>query len=154
MIIYFRKRDEKNSDVLYMDFYTIILIISVIILILVLTGLGLMLTKVGSTGNFPPTPSPCPDGWNSQGSSCTGTSGINFPNTYPKNATYSKNSPGYINWYFGSRGISNTGGETPQVLLSNITLDTNTFKNVCDQKIWANANKITWDGVTNSNAKC
>ena len=132
MIIYFRKRDEKNSDVLYMDFYTIILIISVIILILVLTGLGLMLTKVGSTGNFPPTPSPCPDGWNSQGSSCTGNSGSNFPNTYPNNAGYSKNSPGYINWYFSSRGVSTNGGSDTTAPID-ITLDTNTFKNVCDR---------------------
>ena len=140
-----------------MDFYTIVLIIAIILLILALTGLSLMLTQVGSTKAFPPIINTCPDGWtaSTDGSGnpiCTsGTT--NKPPIYDVSGAYSKNSPGYINYYY-STDPKFVGGVTSTQEATSLTINKGIVKNVCDQKTWADANKIIWDGVTNSNANC
>jgi hypothetical protein len=142
-----------------MDFYTIVLIIAVVLLILALTGLSLMLTQVGTTTSFPPISNTCPDGWTAgspDGSgniTCTSSaSTTNKPSTYDVNGAYSKNSPGYINYYYSSEKF--LGGVTSTNGAQSISINKGIVKNVCDQKTWSDANKIIWDGVTNSNAKC
>lgn len=144
-----------------MNFYTIVLIIAIVLLILALTGLSLMLTKVGTTTSFPPISNTCPDGWTSgtDGSgniTCT-SAGSNVPDRYDVNDSYSKNSPGYINSYYSS-GPKFSGGVSSENVTSlttkKISINKGIVKNVCDQKTWADANKIIWDGVTNSNANC
>ena len=143
-----------------MDFYTIVLIIAIVLLIAVLTGLGLMLTKVGTTADFPPTVSDCPDGWTNNNGICTPNGSNNIPtkiyssfgsgtSTYPiGTSTSSPNSVAYINWFYSqNRGVNGSAS-------TDLMIDTNKLKNVCDRKIWANANGIIWNGVTNSNAKC
>ena len=143
-----------------MDFYTIVLIVAIILLIAVLTGLSLMLKKVGTTTAFPPTSNTCPDGWSSATDSSgniTCTSGTtNKPSRYDVDSTYSKNSPGYINWYYSTTGNFNGGvtASSTDTTTGSLTINKGIVKNICDQQRWANANKIIWDGVTNSNAKC
>jgi len=142
-----------------MDFYTIVLIIAIILLILALTALSLMLTKVGTTTTFPPISNTCPDGWTSSTDSngnITCTSGTtNKPSTYDVSGAYSKNSPGYINYYYSS-DPKFIGGvtSTKETTVGSISINKGIVKNVCDQKTWSDANKIIWDGVTNSNASC
>jgi len=144
-----------------MNFYTIVLIIAIVLLILALTGLSLMLTKVGTTTAFPPIVNTCPDGWTSGKDSsgnitCTSGESKNRSSVlYDVNSGYSKNSPGYINYYYSS-DAKFIGGVTSakETTIGSISINKGIVKNVCDQKTWADANKIIWDGVTNSNAKC
>jgi ABC-type antimicrobial peptide transport system permease subunit len=140
-----------------MNFYTIVLIIAIVLLILSLTALSLMLTKVGTTTAFPPISNTCPDGWTSGKDSsgnitCTSDK-TNKPSRYDVNSAYSKNSPGYINYYYSS-DPKFLGGVTSIPGATTISINKGIVKNVCDQKTWSDANKIIWDGVTNSNASC
>ena len=143
-----------------MDFYTIVLIVAIILLIATLTGLSLMLTKVGTTTSFPTYSNTCPDGWTDSSGVCT-SRGANVPKTYPiGTSSWSSNSTGYINYFYTSGNYpsstitASTSGSPNYTLNGNITLDTSKLKLVCDQQTWAKANKITWDGVTNNNVKC
>lgn len=155
-----------------MDFYTIVLIIAVVLLILALTGLSLMLTQVGTTTSFPPISNTCPDGWTAGSPDVSGnitctSNGKNVPTAnyssgttttkYPVgNKDSGKNSTGYINYFYSSEkflgGVTATQTAADQV--PSLMINKGIVKNVCDQKTWADANKIIWDGVTNSNAKC
>ena len=156
-----------------MNFYTIVLIIAICLLILVLTGLGLMLTKVGTTKTFPPIVNTCPDGWTSDTTNkdkCN-SDGKNIPVTeityknsknvevttpYPVgDNTWSKNSTGYINYYYSNGNFAGgVTGESRAGADLSLFINKGIVKDVCDQKTWADANGIIWDGVTNSNAKC
>ena len=141
-----------------MDFYTIVIIIAIVLLIAVLTGLGLMLTKVGTTAVFPDVVRACPDGWYSNDGKCSSNGSTNVRYTsigainYPTDGTraMSKNSTSYINLYYNTDDFK----DAAYYYNGDIIVDPSKMKNICDQKTWANANGIVWDGVTNSNTKC
>jgi hypothetical protein len=98
-----------------MDFYTIVIIISVVLLILSLTAIGLLVTNASSTAKFPESYNSCPDYWSFDGTFCKPNKGINIGT------------------------LSNPSAYTPS-------------KDICVNRTWSNDNKISWDGVSNTNS--
>jgi hypothetical protein len=115
-------------------FYSVVIGIAVIFLILSLIAVGIALQNQGKNEVFPKHQSPCPDGWEIDGSTCT-------VNTI--------NGGGYLST---STGI--TSGDPEENVWTDLTSGKFTHKpnaTVCAKKTWANQKKIQWDGVSNYN---
>ena len=96
---------------------------AVLLLIVCLTGVGLLMRFQSAKDAFPPNANNCPDGWtNTSGTLCTAPSGTTISGTAPAGITY-------------------TGTPTN-------TVDFGTSV-ICAKRKWANANNISWDGVSN-----
>jgi len=138
-----------------MDFYTIVLIIAIILLIIILTVVGLMLTKVGNSDVFPTFKNPCPDGWSQIGDKCTcDATCYNKPKIYEINGSVSPSSTSYVNYYY-TTGIDPILDISKSLTSLSIDISRNTLSNNwktdCDKTLWAKANGIIWDGISNNN---
>ncbi len=134
---------QKYGSIIYhnteMDiFYVIVPSIAIIILILILTYIGIqMVNKKTASGQnvFPPQYSNCPDYWQlNNDKKCV------VPQPGARNsisATSLSNSP--PSGYDGSTIDFNNSGWAA------------TGNPICKQKMWANSNNVTWDGVSNYN---
>jgi len=121
-------------------FYVIVPSIAIIILILILTYIGIqMVNKKSASGKneFPPQYATCPDYWqlNNEGKCVMPTTGSRNSVTGTLSAS---NTPGY-NSTEGIIDFNNSGWSA-------------TGSSICKQKMWANSNNVTWDGVSNYNA--
>jgi hypothetical protein len=113
------------------SFYIIVLVIAFVFLLFCLIVVGIMLQKAQKSDVFPPTASPCPDGWLVKDiSNCkmsTANNGIGTSADYSTNTTY-----------------------IPLVYNMDSTKTVFNFTGtLCDKQKWANNYSINWDGVTN-----
>lgn len=119
-------------------FHTIVLSIAVVILILILTVVGIMLNnKKYDNSVFPPIKNSCPDYWS-------------IGNTETQSCTYStKNIGKDETWKNSSKTSGYESGNT--VVFSNPGWTSSGGTALCNMKMWANTNNISWDGVSNFN---
>ena len=123
----------------FSNFYTLVLTIAIVILILLLGYLGWLMSQQKATDEFPKLRTSCPDFWKVE----SGESGKVYcvrPNA----------------------GALNTGDNAWALSVKGLVANSNKFDTtdvgwasegnaVCGKQKWANANKITWDTVTNAN---
>lgn len=118
-----------------MDFYTIVSIVMIVVLIICLTLFGVYYNTI-KTRPFPETQSICPKNWGTDISgNCMNPVGSNRLNTIP-NTT-----PGYL---VGGKGFNPNDGKWSSYLGSQ--------NSICGKKKWADANSISWDGISNYNS--
>jgi hypothetical protein len=119
-----------------MDFYTIISIVALVLFIILLTLYGLYHKKINDRP-FPETQDICPKNWKMINGNCMNPQAneSNYLSYIPTNtpgylATGNGFNPSDINWesYSGAKN------------------------SICGKQKWANANKISWDGVSNYNS--
>lgn len=130
-------------------FYIVVSSIAIIFLILILTVVGLMMKHHNRVDVYPPFQSQCPDYWsvNADGT-CTAPK-FGSVNALPSSYTYKS-----------GNGLGDDPTLKPNVIVnsaSNPNLPKNfdfSVNSLCDNKRWASRNKIEWDGVSNSIAKC
>ena len=136
--------NQKYGSIIYhnteMDiFYVIVPSIAIIILILILTFIGIkMVNKKTASGKnvFPPQYSNCPDYWqfNNDKKCVVPLAGArNSLSTSLSTTTTAGYDSASSAIDFNSSGWSSTGSS------------------ICKQKMWANSNNVTWDGVSNYN---
>jgi hypothetical protein len=119
---------------------------ALLILILALTYMGILMMyyKKKTNTSFPPMVATCPDYWNYNPTSNTCTvPGVGSKNT----GKYYKTTP---NGFIGNKNYPVTNGSFDPTNPAWSIAGSNA---VCNQKVWANANGIIWDGVTN-NSNC
>ena len=121
------------------SFNTTVLGIAVVILILALTYVGIMMVYykqqiTGSNGAFPSSAATCPDYWLYDGKYCS-------PDSNGKNVP--------LHFDTSKSQIYSTGGGNNGFDPTNIKWNTGGKSAICNQKAWANANSILWDGVSN-----
>ena len=123
------------------QFYFIVLVSASVILILLLTFIGTLLYTSTSTAPFPPTANICPDYWQ-----------------ITSNKTCKIPSPGARNPF---TYLSSLPSEQQPVGLNGTSIDFghadwsrkySGMTALCAKKKWAEANRITWDGITNSSS--
>ena len=118
-------------------FYIVTMAIALIILILILTVMGIMLSNKNKVV-FPPSKNACPDYWTEVIKEGKNVCQIDNRNIGTFNVSTSKD-PGYdvstrtIN--FKDPAWANKGDGTA----------------LCAMQKWCNANRISWDGVSNYN---
>lgn len=117
-------------------FYIIVLSVAIMLLILILTYIGIkMVNNRTSEGNtFPPSYSPCPDYWETNGNGKCVVPGVQSTNHGTETYT-SGNTPGYSG---GSIDFNAAGWTT-------------NGSSICSKRAWANSNTVVWDGITNYN---
>lgn len=128
----------------FSNFYTLVLTIAIIVLILLLGYMGWLLSKQKTTDEFPKLRTSCPDFWKVDPGDngkvfCIrpeGTDALNNGGTKTNTELFEKAS-----------GVDTTknGFDTTDVGWASAG------NAVCGKQKWANANKITWDTVTNAN---
>lgn len=127
-------------------YYTIVLIIAILLLIGSLSVVGVMITSGSNKKAFPEFQNTCPDFWTHIKDSDNNivckppTSGINTVTPI-----LSDTPP------FAHAGVDigkNTDGKS---IITGINLNSSNWISLCDKANWAKTNKITWDGVTNTN---
>jgi hypothetical protein len=109
------------------SFYLAVLGIAVVLLILILTGVGIMMTGSSNAEVWPPSKNTCPDYWQvdtADASLCL-VSASNAGTLDGNITSMDFNNPAFASNY-----------QTTQV---------------CALRMWALANGIEWDGVTNYN---
>jgi len=120
-----------------MDFYTIIIIVALVFLIILLTLYGLYYNSV-RIRPFPETQADCPKNWGSDlsGNCINPSQGqLNRLNTVP-NTT-----PGYL---INGIGFNPNDSKWDSYLGSK--------NKICGKKKWADANSLSWDGISNYNS--
>ena len=125
------------------SFYLIISCVAIVLLILLLTVVGLMMKNKNAVDVYPPYQSQCPDYWipNTDGS-CTPNSSIN---RLSNNATYNPTNVAEVQLLNNIIATNVSGSGNSAVWNFDFTGNT-----ICDNKTWALAHSIQWDGVTNS----
>lgn len=117
-------------------FYIIVLSVAIMLLILLLTYIGIkMVYNRNAAGNtFPPSYSPCPDYWKTDGNGRCSVPGTQSTNRGTGTYT-STNTPGFNNTSidFTAAGWTTNGSS------------------ICSKRTWANSNTVVWDGITNYN---
>jgi hypothetical protein len=134
------------------SFYNTVLMVALVVLILGLTYVGYLLYHYGYSGEvWPKSKGACPDTWIEMGKDDQGLQkcvlGYKSPNlgrddfaeTDP-NSSVNVTEP--YNKFNGHQVYTYDSGS-----------GTFTFEALpkCDLKVWADTNKITWDGITNYN---
>jgi hypothetical protein len=121
------------------SFNRTVLGIAIVILILALTYVGIMMVYykqkiTGSNGAFPSSSATCPDYWLYDGTYCTPDSyGTNVPPNFDASKSQGIFGVGGKNGFNPNDKTWNVGGKSA----------------ICNQRAWANANSILWDGVSN-----
>ena len=120
-------------------FYIIVLSVAIVLLILLLTYIGIKMAnnKMATDGNaYPPQFATCPDYWQVNGDgTCT------IPTSGSRNyGSINSNSPSPYGYNSSTKSIDfkHSGWAA-------------TGTSVCNQKMWANSNNVTWDGISNFN---
>jgi len=116
------------------SFYIIVLVVAIVLLILILVLISLLMRNSTGSGTFPPVANTCPDYWdynNDPNNPVCQMSDLNkgILNTIPIGYGSGKN-------LTMSDTIWTSGGLTPN----------------CGKNVWANANNIQWDGISNYNS--
>jgi hypothetical protein len=154
------------------SFYLTVLSVATIILILALTYVGVLLYSTKSVSSFPPMKNPCPDYWRYDN-----VKGCEFPKT---TASKNRGSMGVVAGkeaiitgdsepkfkglsilkYDDDIATSEATATYNGAIHKRTFFDMNNsgWDNIygkkgklCNQKHWAIANKISWDGVSNTN---
>lgn len=131
-----------------MDFYIIVLSISILLLILVLTYIGVILNYQGSDTDFPPLANTCPDYWITDNSFCY------VPAAKQKNVGIIYDEKNIIKLNNRNTfGYKLNNEKKPIIDFNTIDWSSKGTSTICAKKQWANNYGIVWDGVTDYN-KC
>jgi len=127
------------------QFYVIVMTTVVVLLIVTLTYIGVYLVNDDESLIFPPVETQCPDYWEATQESVAAN-----VSTGDGAYTYTKCEPvGDVNKGNGSARGDHAYSDGPVDFYSKDTK----YKTICDKKMWANLNGISWDGISNYN-KC
>jgi hypothetical protein len=130
-------------------FYIVVLSVAIIFLILILTVVGIMMKQHNRIDVYPPFQSKCPDYWTVNGDgTCTAPSsaiGSNSVNALASSYKYTPEDDPTLRPKVIVNSASGAG------LSKTFDFSVNSL---CDSKRWATRNRIEWDGVSNSIAKC
>ena len=114
-----------------MNFYTKLLVGTIVFLIITLALVGYFMSISGKNQEYPPSISDCPDHYVLSGSSCSAPIYMNVQNQ-PDVSCNVQN--------FGKRQFMFKG--------------TNFASGLCAKKLWANDCGVKWDGITNNDMIC
>jgi hypothetical protein len=143
-----------------MEFNNIVITVALFVLIILLIIYGIFCIRINAKG-YPETQDACPKLWtmdfsgncynppkaNCRGcldpSNCTSTE-LLACNTLLTPGAWSNttSTPGYINVAYGAFNSNDSGWAKFQ----------NASSDICGKKIWANQNKIDWNGISTYNA--
>ena len=149
-----------------MDFYKIVILITVILLILALTGVGFLLKYQNAGTPFPPpgSASACPDKWSEDvvGSDTRCVIPIQFADNA---GIIHTDDPTYVNFLINTPGVYVTGtdqlitsgnlyaGGVNNIVSGMASISPAAMGSICQQKKWTTKYGVLWDGVSN-NSTC
>ena len=114
-----------------MNFYTNLLIGTIVFLILTLALVGYFMAISGKDQVYPPSISDCPDHYTLSGTACSAPTYLNV-----------QDEPD-VSCNFQDFGIDKYKYE-----------GTNFSSGMCAKKLWANDCSVKWDGITNNDSIC